>query len=68
MAAASAIVDDDERKAEYQALEKKIISEDAAWIPMLEDLHLYCLGERVESFVPHWAGFSNFFASDVTLR
>ena len=68
VAAASAIVDDDERKAEYQALEKKIISEDAAWIPMLEDLHLYCLGERVESFVPHWAGFSNFFASDVTLR
>ena len=47
VAAASAIVDDDERMAEYQALEKKIITEDAAWIPLFEELHLYCIGDRV---------------------
>ena len=30
--------------------------------------HLYCLGDRVAAFTPHWAGFSDFFAADVTLK
>ena len=68
VAAAPAIVDEAEREAEYQALEKKIIGEDAAWIPLVEEMHLYCLGGRVESFVPHWAGFSDFYAIDVVLK
>ncbi len=68
VAAAAAIVDDAEREAEYQALEEKIIGEDAAWIPMFEDLHLYCIGERVESFTPQWAGFTDFYAADVVLK
>ena len=68
VAAASAIVDDDERMAEYQALEKKIITEDAAWIPLFEELHLYCIGDRVAGFTPHWAGFSDFYAIDVVLK
>ena len=68
VAAAPAIVNDEERMAEYQALEKKIIGEDAAWIPLFEELHLYCMGERVQNFVPHWAGFSAFYAIDVTLK
>ena len=65
---ARAIVDDAERMAEYQALEKKLIREDAAWIPLYAELHLWCLGSRVESFTPHWAGFSDFFVSDVVLK
>ena len=68
VAAAPAIVNDEERMAEYQALEKKIIGEDAAWIPLFEELHLYCMGERVQNFVPHWAGFSDFYAIDVKLK
>ena len=68
VSAARAIVDDAEREAEYQALEKKLIEEDAAWIPMFTDLHLYCLGDRVASFLPHWAGFSDFYATDVVLK
>lgn len=68
VSAARSIIDDSEREAEYQALEKKIIGEDAAWIPLLEDLHLYCIGERVESFTPQWAGFSDFYAIDVVMK
>ncbi len=68
VADASSIVDDDEREKEYQALEKKIIEEDAAWIPLFEDLHLYCIGDRVESFTPQWAGFTDFYATDVVLK
>ncbi len=68
VAAAPSIVNDEARKAEYQELEEKIISEDAAWIPLLEDMHLYCIGDRVESFIPQWAGFTDFYAADVTLK
>ena len=68
VSAARSIVDDEARKAEYQALEKKLIEEDAAWIPFCVELHLWCLGDRVESFTPHWAGFNDFYASEVMLR
>ena len=68
VAAASAIVDDEERKEEYQALEEKIIGEDQAWFSLFEALHLYCIGDRVESFTPHWAGFSDYYAADVVLK
>ena len=68
VAAAPSIVDDEARKAEYQALEEKIICEDAAWVPMYSTLHLYCRGSRVESFVPQWAGFTDFYVTDVVLK
>ena len=68
VAAARSIVDDAEREAEYQALDRKLIEEDAAWIPMYAEMHLWCLGDRVASFTPHWAGFSDFYATDVILK
>ena len=68
VAAASAITDDTKRMQEYQDLEKKIIVDDAAWLPLLGNVHLFALGERVESFVPYWAGFTNFYAKDVVLK
>ncbi len=66
--AASAIIDDDERMAEYQAIEEAIVVEDAAVVPLYERAHLFCIGENVASFVPHWAGFSNFFVRDVEMK
>ena len=68
VAAASAITDDAKRMQEYQDLEKKIVVDDAAWLPLLGNVHLFALGERVESFVPYWAGFTNFYSKDVVLK
>ena len=68
VAAARSIVDDDARKAEYRALDRKLIEEDAAWVPMFTEMHLWCLGDRVASFIPHWAGFTDFYATDVVLK
>lgn len=28
----------------------------------------FAIGDRVESFIPYWAGFSNFYVNDVTLK
>lgn len=68
VAAASGITDDAERMAEYQTLEEIIVVEDAAWVPLFANVHLFALGERVADFVPYWAGYSNFYAKDVTLN
>ena len=68
VSAARAIIDDTTREQEYQAIEKKLIEGDAVWCSLFEGLHLYCIGERVEHFTPHWAGFSDFYAADVVLK
>ncbi len=68
VSAARAIVDDAAREKEYQALDMKLIQEDAAWIPMFAELHLFALGDRVASFTPHWAGFTDFYAADFVLK
>ena len=68
VSAARSIVDDAERMAEYQALDRKLIVEDAAWVPMFTELHLWCLGDRVASFTPQWAGFTDFYATDVVMK
>lgn len=66
--AARAIVDDAERNAEYAALEKQIVQEDAAWLPMFSRQHLFVVGENVEEYVPHWAGYSDFAFATVKLK
>ena len=66
--AAKSIADDEERKREYQELERKIVVEDRAWIPLYEGMRLFCIGERVESFTPFWAGYGDFYVKDVVLK
>jgi ABC-type transport system substrate-binding protein len=65
---APGITDENARIAEYRALEKKIIREDAAWIPLVSEIHLYCTGNRVKSYTPHWAGYGDFYVTDVVLN
>lgn len=67
VASARAIVDEDERIAEYQALEEKIIQEDAAWVPMYSRAHLFAVSTRVQNFVPVWSGIGDKFFNGITL-
>lgn len=67
VAAARAMVNEDERLAEYHTVEEKLISEDAAWIPMFSRLHLYAVSKRVENFVPMWSGVSDKIYYGITL-
>lgn len=67
VSAARAIVDEEERIAEYQALEEKIIQEDAAWVPMYSRAHLFAVSTRVQNFVPVWSGIGDKFFNGITL-
>lgn len=67
VANARAIVNDDERIAEYQALEEKIIHEDASWAPMYSRSHLFAVSKRVQNFVPVWSGIGDQFFYGISL-
>ena len=66
--AARAIVDPEERMKEYAALEKKLVQEDAVWVPMYSLKHLFVRGSRVKHFTPHWAGWNDFCFAGVELN
>ncbi len=65
---AKAIVSEGDRNMEYEAIEKKLIEDDAVCVPMFSLKHLFVISERVESFVPHWAGWSDIYFANVTLK
>ena len=65
---ARAILDEDERMQEYSALERKIIREDASWIPLFSHTHIYVTGERVDHFETAWNGASQPTLRRVTLK
>lgn len=67
VAKARAIVNDDERIAEYQALEEKITHEDASWAPMYSRTHLFAVSKRVQNFVPVWSGIGDQFFYSISL-
>ena len=68
IAAARSIQDQDERLAEYAALEKILIQDEAVWVPLISTDHLFCLGDRLESFTPFWAGWGSLYLRDVVLK
>ena len=67
VAKARTIVNEDERLAEYKALEKKLIHEDAAWVPMFSRLHLFAVSKRVQGFAPLWSGLSDQLFYNISL-
>lgn len=53
---ARTISDPEKRLAEYRELEKIIVQDDAAWIPLFSRLHYYVQSERMEGFCTSWNG------------
>ena len=59
VSAARTIVNSEERLSEYKDLEKKIVTEDFAWLPMFSKEHYYGVSKNIEGFEPNWAGISD---------
>lgn len=57
--AARHIVDQDKRMKEYQDLEKLVIQDDAAWVPLFHLEKIRVVQDRVKNFIPHWAGWGD---------
>ena len=67
VAAARAIVDENERIAEYQALEKLIIQDEAVWVPLFSREHLFVVNPRVQGFTVSWNGWSDNYYRNVSV-
>ena len=57
--AARGIVNEGARIREYQALERKIVQEDAAWIPLFSRQHYFVVSKRVDGFRVSWNGWAS---------
>ena len=64
---ARTIIDADKRLQEYRDLERIIVQEDAAWIPLFSRLHTYVRSDRVESIPYTWSGSVKNRYRDVTI-
>jgi len=56
---ARSIIDEQERLRTYQSLEKKIVQEDFAWIPLYSKMHFFVVGDHVKGFKVSWNGWSS---------
>ena len=62
------IQDAGERLSTYHELERKIVQEDAAWIPLFSREHYFIVAEGVEGFQVAWNGWSNTCYRDVSVN
>ena len=65
---ARGLKDERERMDEYRALERKIVQEDAACIPLYSAWHCCIVSERAEGFRMLWNGSSGGCYRDMTLN
>lgn len=56
--AARTMIDEKERIEVYRELEKQIIQEDAAWVPLYSKQHIFVVNPRIQNYVVMWNGWS----------
>ena len=66
--AARTITDADARIREYRELERIIIQEDAAWIPLFSRLRCYVMAKRIEGVQATWNGSVKNKYSEIIVR
>ena len=57
-----------DRMAEYAALEKLLVQDEAVWVPLFSTEHKFILGERLADFTPFWAGWGDLYLKDIVLK
>lgn len=65
---ACCIVDEPRRLKEYRYLEKKIVQENCAWIPLFSNEHYFVVSDRVKNFKVFWNGWTNTRYHDVVIE
>ncbi len=65
---ARSIVDEKERLEEYKELERIIMIDEAAWVPLYSSKCIFVKGERVQSYTPYWAGWTDLVLKNLKLK
>ena len=61
-------VDWDDPSCVHSADELLEVIEKVGFMPLFSLKHLFVTGERVASFTPHWAGWSDMYFANVELK
>lgn len=56
---ACSILNEEERLSEHRALERTIVQEECAWIPLFSNEHYFIVSERVKNFRVSWNGWTD---------
>lgn len=56
---ARTMTDPKERIKVYQELEKQVIQEDAAWVPLYSKQHIFVVNPRVQNYIVMWNGWTD---------
>lgn len=62
------IADEDERLAEYRDLERKVVQEDCALIPLFSNEHYFAVSDRTKNFKVSWNGWTNTQYRDIVIE
>lgn len=65
---ACSILNEEERLSEYRALERIIVQEECAWIPLFSNEHYFIVSERVKNFRVSWNGWTDTPYRDVVIE
>lgn len=65
---ARAMTNQSDRMKEYQDIEKTIVDNDAAWVPLFSLQHLFVVQPKVKNFKVSWNGWSNMQYNGITLQ
>lgn len=65
---ARTLTDENERIQVYQKLEKQIIQDDAAWVPLFTLKRQFIVNPRVKNYVPLWNGWSDNIYNNVSIE
>jgi len=68
LVSARAMTVPEERYKLYQELERQIVLEDAAWIPLFSLDHLFVVQPKVKNFQVSWNGWSNMPYKGITIE
>lgn len=68
VSAARTIVDEAARMKEYNDLERIIVHEDAAWIPLFSRERHFLVSDRLENFTTAWNGWFETCFKDMSVR
>lgn len=66
--AACGIIDEAARLAEYRELERVIVQDDCAWIPLFSNQHYFIVNKRVKNFRVSWNGWTNTQYRDIVIE
>lgn len=61
------MINQERRFAEYSELERIIVQEDAAWIPLFSKTHYFVTSDRIQDFSVDWNGWITYTFKDMSV-